>query len=58
MQYDPCQNGYMPGGYMESDIIGECGPFTSFDEGYLVPGSETPVDSDSEEADPRPAREN
>jgi hypothetical protein len=57
MQYDPCPGGYMSGSYMEGDIS-ECGPMTSYDEGYLVPGSETPVDSESGSADPRPAPEN
>jgi hypothetical protein len=48
----------VPGSYMEGGFIDDCEPMTSFDEGYLVPGSETPVDSDSVEADPGPAREN
>jgi hypothetical protein len=55
--YDPCQGGYMSGSYMEG-AVEECGPTTSFDEGYLVPGSETPVDSGANKADPGPAKEN
>ena len=60
-QYDPCQAGVMPGwsgSYMEGNMMGEC---TTFDEGYLAPGSETPVDSDADDtdnADPGPVREN
>ena len=54
---DPCPAACSPGcvdGYVE----GDCGPVTSFDEGYLVPGTETPLDSDDSDADPGPAREN
>lgn len=63
-EYDPCQSGGMmpgwQGGPMEGMVIGpfECDPTTSFDDGYLVPGTETPVDSDTYNADPGPAREN
>ncbi|MCG8450150.1 MAG: hypothetical protein MI725_11305 [Pirellulales bacterium] len=50
---EPCPDACSPG-YLE----GDCGPVTSFDEGYLVPGTETPLDSDHSGADPGPAREN
>ena len=62
-EYDPCQTGLVsgwPGGYLEGNMMApyECGPITNYEEGYLVPGSETPVDSDSYEADPGPVQEN
>ena len=60
---DPCQSGMMPGmtgGYLQGGIMApcDCGAGTTFDEGYLVHGTETPLDSDSQNADPGPAREN
>ena len=62
-EYDPCQTGFMPGwpgGYMGGYMTAPCesGSVTSFDEGYLVPGSEILLDSDISDTDPGPAQEN
>lgn len=62
-EYDPCQSGYMPGmpgGYLEGGMMApcECGAGGTYGEGYLVPGTETPLDSNTYKADPGPVREN
>ena len=62
-EYDPCQTSFMPGwsgGYLEGSMMvpSEGDPITNYKDGYLVPGSETPVDSDTYEADPGPVQEN
>lgn len=59
-EYDPCQTGFVPGWQGGDMMVPHCEPgfVTNYEEGYLVPGSETPVDSDSYKADPGPAQEN
>ncbi len=54
---NPCPGGTWFGGFVDGD--GNCcDPMTSFDEGYLVPGTETPLDSGTYGTDPSPARDN
>lgn len=49
-----CVEGYS-GGVVDDC---NCGHVTNYDEGYLVPGTETPIDPRTYEEDPGPAREN
>ncbi len=59
----PCCPQYNTGCCVEEfsgGVVGDCncGGVTSYDEGYLVPGTETPIDPRTYEEDPGPAREN
>ncbi len=47
----PCEQGYIEG------ACPECGATTTYDQGYLVPGSEVPIEGGSDtrsQVDPRP----
>ena len=62
-QVDPCQSGFMPGmsgGQFPGGMMApcDCGEVTTYDKGYLVPGTETLLDSGSLDADPAPVQEN